>query len=135
MHLIQSFKNEFCFDLPLFSEYPATSINSYFHKMTLHVYQRYKKRKSLLMQQKWMLSEHLVITAVVVSSRDSRPNPNLARKLCYMELEFLNWLKWTDKRNFLGRPLSTKAKWSFNVVVFFYPAVIGCYLSWKYLQN
>ena len=35
MHLIQSLKNEFCFDLPLFSKYPATSINSYFNKMTL----------------------------------------------------------------------------------------------------
>ena len=34
MHLIQSLKNEFCFDLPLFSKYPATSINSYFYKMT-----------------------------------------------------------------------------------------------------
>ena len=30
MHLIQSLKNEFCFDLPSFSKYPATSINSYF---------------------------------------------------------------------------------------------------------
>ena len=35
MHLIQSLKNEFCFDLPMFSKYPATSINSYFYKMTL----------------------------------------------------------------------------------------------------
>ena len=35
MHLFQSLKNEFCFDLPLFSKYPATSINSYFYKMTL----------------------------------------------------------------------------------------------------
>ena len=35
MHLIQSLKNEFCFDLPLFSKYPATYINSYFYKMTL----------------------------------------------------------------------------------------------------
>ena len=35
MHLIQSLKNEFCFDLPIFSKYPATSINSYFYKMTL----------------------------------------------------------------------------------------------------
>ena len=35
MHLIQSFKNETYFDLPLFSKYPTTSINSYFHKMTL----------------------------------------------------------------------------------------------------
>ena len=34
MHFIQSIKNEFCFDLPLFSKYPATSINSYFYKMT-----------------------------------------------------------------------------------------------------
>ena len=25
----------YCFDLPLFSKYPATSINSYFYKMTL----------------------------------------------------------------------------------------------------
>ena len=39
MHLIQSLKNEFCFDLPMFSKYPATSINSYFYKMTLgHLY-------------------------------------------------------------------------------------------------
>ena len=36
MHLIQSLKNEFCFDLPMFSKYPATSINNYFFKMTLH---------------------------------------------------------------------------------------------------
>ena len=35
MHLIQSLKNEFCIDLPLFSKYPATSINMYFYKMTL----------------------------------------------------------------------------------------------------
>ena len=35
MHSIQSLINEFCFDLPLFSKYPATSINSYFYKMTL----------------------------------------------------------------------------------------------------
>ena len=35
MHLIQSLKNEFSFDMPLFSKYPATSINSYFYKMTL----------------------------------------------------------------------------------------------------
>ena len=35
MHLIKSLKNEFCFDLPMFSKYPATSINSYFYKMTL----------------------------------------------------------------------------------------------------
>ena len=35
MHLIQSLENEFCFDLPIVSEYPATSINSYFYKMTL----------------------------------------------------------------------------------------------------
>ena len=36
MHFIQSLKNEFCFDLPMFSKYPATSLNSYFYKMTLH---------------------------------------------------------------------------------------------------
>ena len=36
MHLIQSLKNEFCFDLPMFSKYLATSINSYFYKMTLN---------------------------------------------------------------------------------------------------
>ena len=35
MHLIQSLKNEFCFDLPMFSKYLATSINNYFYKMTL----------------------------------------------------------------------------------------------------
>ena len=35
MHLGQSLTNEFCFDLPMFSKYPATSINSYFYKMTL----------------------------------------------------------------------------------------------------
>ena len=35
MHLIQSLKSEFCFDLPLFSKYLATSINRYFYKMTL----------------------------------------------------------------------------------------------------
>ena len=35
MHLIQSLKNEFCFDLPMFSKYLATSINSYFYKITL----------------------------------------------------------------------------------------------------
>ena len=35
MHLIQSLENEFCFDLPMFSKYLATSINSYFYKMTL----------------------------------------------------------------------------------------------------
>ena len=35
MHLIQSLKNKFWFDLPLFSKYPATSKNSYFYKMTL----------------------------------------------------------------------------------------------------
>ena len=35
MLLIQSLKNEFCLDLPLFSKYPDTSINSYFYKMTL----------------------------------------------------------------------------------------------------
>ena len=27
MHLIQSLKNKFCFDLAMFSKYPATSIN------------------------------------------------------------------------------------------------------------
>ena len=37
MHLIQSLKNEFCFDLTMFSKYPATSINSYFYKMTLSI--------------------------------------------------------------------------------------------------
>ena len=37
MHLIQFSKNEFCFDLPMFSKYPATFINSYFYKMTLNV--------------------------------------------------------------------------------------------------
>ena len=37
MHLIQSLKIKFCFDLPMFSKYPATSINSYFYKMTLLV--------------------------------------------------------------------------------------------------
>ena len=26
MHLIQTLKNEFCFDLPMISKYPATSI-------------------------------------------------------------------------------------------------------------
>ena len=31
------FKNELCFDLPLFSKYTATSLNSYFYKMTLHL--------------------------------------------------------------------------------------------------
>ena len=36
MHVIQSLNNKFWFDLPLFSKYPATSINSYFYKMTLH---------------------------------------------------------------------------------------------------
>ena len=36
MHLIQSLKNECCFALHLFSKYPATSINSYFYKMSLH---------------------------------------------------------------------------------------------------
>ena len=35
MYLIQSLNNEFSFDLPLFSKYLATSINSYFYKMTL----------------------------------------------------------------------------------------------------
>ena len=35
MHLIQSLKNEFCFDLPMFSKYPATSLNNNFYKMTL----------------------------------------------------------------------------------------------------
>ena len=35
MHLIQSLKNEICFELPLFSKYPDTSINRYFYKMTL----------------------------------------------------------------------------------------------------
>ena len=35
MHLIQSLKNDFCFDLPMFSKYPAASIKSYFYKMTL----------------------------------------------------------------------------------------------------
>ena len=38
MHLIQFLKNEFCFDLPMFSKYPSTSINSYFYKMTLWVF-------------------------------------------------------------------------------------------------
>ena len=38
MHLIQSLKNEFSFDLPMFSKYPATSINSYFYKMTLYMH-------------------------------------------------------------------------------------------------
>ena len=38
MHLILSLKNEFCFDLPMFSKYPATSINSYLYKMTLSNY-------------------------------------------------------------------------------------------------
>ena len=38
MHLIHSLKNEFCFDLPMFSKYPATSINSYFYKMTLRTF-------------------------------------------------------------------------------------------------
>ena len=38
MHLLQSLKNEFCFDLPMFSKYPATPINSYFYKMTLVIY-------------------------------------------------------------------------------------------------
>ena len=27
-----SLKNEFCFDMPMFSKYPATSLNSYFYK-------------------------------------------------------------------------------------------------------
>ena len=35
MHFIQYLKNEFCFDLPLLSKYLATSINSYFYKITL----------------------------------------------------------------------------------------------------
>ena len=35
MHFIQSLINEFCLDLPLFSTYLATSINSYFYKITL----------------------------------------------------------------------------------------------------
>ena len=35
MQLIQSLKNEFWFDLPMFSKYRATTINSYFYKMTL----------------------------------------------------------------------------------------------------
>ena len=39
MYLIQSLKNEFCFDLPLFSKYPATSINSNLYKMTLLKFQ------------------------------------------------------------------------------------------------
>ena len=38
MHLIQSLENDFCFDLPLLSKYPATSIKSYFYKMTLFVF-------------------------------------------------------------------------------------------------
>ena len=38
MHLIQSLKNEFCFNLRMFSKYPATSINSYFYKMTLIIF-------------------------------------------------------------------------------------------------
>ena len=36
MHLIQFLEFEFGFDLHLFSKYLATSINSYFYKMTLH---------------------------------------------------------------------------------------------------
>ena len=35
MRLIQSLKNDFSFHLPLFSKYPATSINRYFYKMNL----------------------------------------------------------------------------------------------------
>ena len=42
MHLIQSLKNEFWFDLPLFSKYPATSKNSYFYKMTLCIFMFYR---------------------------------------------------------------------------------------------
>ena len=38
MHLIESLKTEFCFDLFMFSKYPATSINCYFYKMTLLLY-------------------------------------------------------------------------------------------------
>ena len=38
MHLIQSLKNEYCFDLPLFSKYPTTSIKSYFYKMTNFIF-------------------------------------------------------------------------------------------------
>ena len=36
MNLIQPLKTDFFINLPLFSKYPATSINSYFYKMTLH---------------------------------------------------------------------------------------------------
>ena len=35
MYLIQSLDNEFSFELPLFSKYPAISINCNFYKMTL----------------------------------------------------------------------------------------------------
>ena len=35
MHLIQSLENEFYFDLPMFSKYPAISIKSYFYKIVL----------------------------------------------------------------------------------------------------
>ena len=35
--LSQSLKNEFCLDLPMLSKYPATSVNSFFYKMTLCV--------------------------------------------------------------------------------------------------
>ena len=38
MHLLQSLKNEYCFDLPLFSKYPTTSIKSYFYKMTNFIF-------------------------------------------------------------------------------------------------
>ena len=46
MHLIQSLKNEFSFDLPKFSKYPATSINSYYYKMTLVIMKVWKAQST-----------------------------------------------------------------------------------------
>ena len=63
MHLIQSLKNEFCFDLPMFSKYPATSINSYFYKMTLiRLIRCCTVPRKILISQKSFATQHSFAT-------------------------------------------------------------------------
>ena len=57
MHLIQSLKNEFCFDLPMFSKYPATSINSYFYKVTLEINGNKTKSNRYNITFQWLQTE------------------------------------------------------------------------------
>ena len=119
MHLIQSLKNEFCFDLPMFSKYPATSINSYFFKMTLLAFSKIRlhnltislKPKSYISSsQKWSWPDEAelffcCLKMVEGFQADNLPHQNLSGVKCQNTLRtgqknhFRRWLKYDGTKN------------------------------------